>query len=210
MPEAENFIRAMAFEVEPGGDGRTFEGYAVPFNVPAHVRDWAGEYEETIAPGAFDRSLRQRTPDFLYDHGTHPLIGNIPLGVISNIAADSKGYHIRARMSDNWLIQPVRDAIREGGISGMSVHFNFKGVPAGHQWIQASGSKRHHVTDGNLIELGPVLRPTYQFTTASIRSVLDKLPDQSPQEMVGGPDPRLQSTEQLRDRDLRIRGIIRG
>jgi hypothetical protein len=44
------------------GDGLTLEGYAAVFNSPTRIDSWEGTFDEEIAPGAFARSLRERTP----------------------------------------------------------------------------------------------------------------------------------------------------
>ena len=218
-------IRALPFEVVSSGDGQTLEGYAAVLNTPTHIRDWAGEYDEVLMPGVFSRSLKEKTPTLLFEHGMHPLIGNLPLGVIQDISPDSKGYHIRARISDNWLMQPVRDAIRDGAISGMSVRFNFDGIKKGYEESRRGETRMRTVHDANLKELGPVVFPAYALTTASVRSILDRLPDTersdvesdpgdkpSPDEQPGnGPSSQQESqlAMQARDRELRIRRIIR-
>jgi HK97 family phage prohead protease len=116
-------VRQVEFRASEGNDGQTLEGYAAVFNEWTDIRDSAGIYREQIAPGAFKRTLGQRTPVLQFDHGQHPLIGSLPIGVPSVIREDKNGLFVRARLSDNWLIEPVRDAIRDGGISGMSFRF---------------------------------------------------------------------------------------
>lgn len=211
MPTIHESIRAVAFELDPKSDGNTFEGYAAVFDSPAHIKDWAGEYDEHFAPQAFNRTLKETTPQFLFDHGTHPLIGKMPLGVFQQLQPDSHGLYVRARMSDNWLIQPVRDAIRDKAITGMSVNFT---VPKGGDvWAQQRGVNTRTVTDATLKELGPVVFPAYQLTTASVRSALDKLTGLDVADTSGEEEAEQslqQSAQQLRARELRIRGIIRG
>lgn len=221
LEEGGDFVRAMPFEVVPSGDGQTLEGYAAPFNSWARIKDWAGEYDEAFSPGAFKRSLSERTPALLFEHGKHPLIGSMPLGVFQELRSDAKGLYVRARLSGNWLVQPVRDAVRDGAITGMSVRFQ---VPKGGEKVtQQSGRVRRMVNDATLIELGPTLTPAYQATTASIRSILDRLPDLTGRSDAGsadggdssdaapgngGPSPEELAARQRRHNALRIRGII--
>lgn len=222
MPdEGGEFLRAMPFEVVSADDGQTLEGYAAVYDTWARIKDWAGEYEESFAPTAFTRSLREKTPALLFEHGMHPLIGKMPLGVFDQIQPDSKGLYVRARLSDNWLIQPVRDAVRDQAITGMSVRFQTgKG---GDVWQQQGGSVRRRVTDATLVELGPTLSPAYQATTASVRSILDQLPDLTGRSDArsadggdssdaapgnGDPSPEQLSAQRRRHNALRIRGII--
>jgi uncharacterized protein len=211
--QVQDFIRAVPFEIVAHSDGQTLEGYATVFNSTIHVKDWAGEYDETMMPGAFARSLREKMPILMFDHGQHPLIGNLPLGPLTEAHEDSKGVYVRGRISDNWLMQPVRDAIRDKAITGMSVRFN---TPKGGETWSTRGSTRSRiVTDANLRELGPVVFPAYQLTTATVRSALDQLTGRSDAGSADGGEPddeaaaaaKLQAAI-LRDRVWRMRKTI--
>jgi len=154
---------------ESDADGLTLEGYAAVFNQPATIRDWLGDYEETILPGAFGKTIQERTPVLQFDHGTHPMIGSIPLGTVRRVAEDERGLHVEARLSDNWLVQPVRDAIRDGAITGMSIQFST--VRA--DWNDANTART--VREVKLYEMGPVVFPAYEKTTVGVRSDLKDL-----------------------------------
>lgn len=174
--------RVLPFELrdaspDAGGDGLSFSGYAAVFNSPTTIRDELGEFSESIAPGAFADSLRERTPVLMFDHGRHPIVGQMPLGRITAAREDSHGLYIEARLTDNWLIQPVRDAIRERAVSGMSFRFQ---VPAGGDaWDERGPMPARTVNRARVSELGPVVFPAYAPTTANIRSAFDHLPDLS-------------------------------
>jgi HK97 family phage prohead protease len=116
-------VRHVEFRASENSDGQTLEGYAAVFNAWTDIRDSLGTYKERIAPGAFKRTIGQRQPVLQFDHGSHPLIGSLPLGTISALREDRNGLFVRARLSDNWLIEPVRDAIKDGAVSGMSFRF---------------------------------------------------------------------------------------
>ena len=92
-----------------------FEGYASLFN----VRDGAGD---SVAPGAFAASLRQRGPGqvrMLYQHFSHS-----PIGVWEEIAADSIGLYVRGRLSsDVEQARDVRALLRDGALNGLSIGF---------------------------------------------------------------------------------------
>jgi HK97 family phage prohead protease len=156
------------------GDGLTFEGYAAVFNTPTRISGWEGDFDEQIAPGAFDRTLAAGMPKLMFEHGRHPLIGTMPLGVIRSAVPDSHGVFISGRLTDNWLIQPVRDAVREQAIDGMS--FRFMVDDDGDTWMTRQGDvDLRTLTSISVPELGPVVFPAYEPTTASVRSVLDSL-----------------------------------
>jgi HK97 family phage prohead protease len=176
-------IRAEGDDAE--SDGRTLTGYAAVFGQPTEIDSWEGQFTETIRKGAFRKSIRENTPVMQYDHGRHPLIGSIPIGRIEDLREDGEGLYTEARLSDNWLIQPVRDAIAEGSITGMS--FRFEVVR--EEWRDKDGKlvKLEEILDllwmpgdrgplqRELIELkcrelGPVVFPAYAGTSVGMRA----------------------------------------
>lgn len=151
--------------------GLTLEGYAAVFNEWTEIHgERSGPFMERLAPGAFTNTLSQRMPIMQFDHGTHPLLGSIPIGVPTTLREDERGLFVRARLSDNWLIQPVRDAIRDGAINGMSFRF---GVPKGRDEIERKNGMEHRtIKEVVLYELGPVVFPAYAGTEVGVRSQL--------------------------------------
>lgn len=162
----DNLRRSVEFRASASDDGLTLEGYAATFGDWTKIHDRSGSFMEQIAPGAFKRTLGQRTPVLQFDHGSHPLIGSIPLGRFTSITEDAHGLKVRARLSDNWLVEPVRDAIRDGGVTGMS--FRFRVI--GEQWDQRDGDDWRTITEVELFECGPVVNPAYESTTVGVRS----------------------------------------
>lgn len=168
----EGLIRSAPFELvraDSSGDGLTMEGYAAVFNSPTTINSWEGNFRETIRPGAFKKTLSERTPVLMFEHGQHPLIGTMPLGTITKAREDAHGVYVQARLSDNWLIKPVRDAIAEGAIQGMSFRFSI----VRDEWTKA---KRGDIPDRYIHELrapelGPVVFPAYPDTEVGVRSL---------------------------------------
>lgn len=152
-------------------DGLTFEGYAAVFNSPTHIEERDGEYDEVIAPGAFKRSIDRSTPVLMFNHGKHPLIGQMPLGKITELREDARGLFVKARLTDNWLIQPVRDAIADKAVTGMS--FRFEVVK--DNWTGAGSQQLRTLREVKVPELGPVVMPAYSDTTALVRSSIRSL-----------------------------------
>ncbi len=146
-------------------DGLTLEGYAAVFNSPTTIDSWEGKFTEVIAPGAFKRSINSRMPIMQFDHGNHPMIGGLPIGVIRSLKEDARGLKVEARLSNNWLIQPIRDAIADGAVSGMSFRF----TPLDEEW---DGDIRT-IKEVKLHEVGPVVFPAYRDTTVGVRSSSD-------------------------------------
>ncbi|MEU5077097.1 HK97 family phage prohead protease [Streptomyces asoensis] len=167
------------------GDGRTLTGYAALFDQPTEIDSWEGTFTEKIRKGAFKKTIREQTPVMQFDHGRHPLIGSIPIGAISDLREDDQGLYVEGRITDNWLMQPVRDAIAEKSVNGMS--FRFEVVR--EEWRDVNGKlvKPEEVYDllwmpgdrgplqRELIELkcrelGPVVFPAYAGTSVSVRA----------------------------------------
>ena len=173
----DNLTRQVNFRAVADTDGRTLEGYAAVFNEWTTIDSWEGSFQERIAPGAFKKTLSERMPVLQFDHGTHPLIGSIPLGVFTALREDENGLFVRGRLSDNWLVEPIRDAIRDGAITGMS--FRFRVIK--DSWRKGAGNvPERTIQEIALYEAGPVVFPAYEQTSVSVRSreVLTALNDE--------------------------------
>jgi uncharacterized protein len=194
--EAPFNLRA-AVESEPN-DGRTLDGFGAVFNSLTTIDSFEGRFREQIANKAMDRSFRETPPKIQFDHGRHPMIGSIPIAqlvsireAVDPVLAPTGGAHVVARIFDNWLMAPVRDAIQGQAIDGMS--FRFEVVR--EAWAYADG--KPIVGDRALVdelsravyddvpedelpvrtlkelkvrEIGPVVFPAYADTSVSVRS----------------------------------------
>jgi HK97 family phage prohead protease len=202
-PPTSELRRATPFAIRAAddgeaGDGLTLDGYAAVFNRETIIDSWEGRFKERIAPGAMKKSFRENPPRVQFDHGHHPLIGSIPIGSIEDVReevdptlAPEGGAHVIARMHDNWLTQPVRDAIASGSVDGMSFRFSV----VREEWHDHGGKKitdeddlrtqlrrtwMEEVPDEELLvrtlrelrvpELGPVVWPAYTDTSVGVRS----------------------------------------
>lgn len=100
-------------------------GYASTFNDPYSVRDWLGEYNETIMPGAFDKALQERDDvRLLVNHEGIP-IARTKSGTMT-LAVDDRGLLVDVPDldEDSPLVQSVRSAMKRGDMDQMS--FSFK------------------------------------------------------------------------------------
>lgn len=179
-------------------DGLTIDGYGAVFNRLTVIDSWEGCFREQLAPGSMKRSFRETPPKIQFDHGRHPLIGSIPIAELRSITEDADpelapdgGAHIIGRVFDNWLMQPVRDAIAGKAISGMSFRFSV----IRESWTYADGrpikddqalmAELDRTYFGNVPEddlpirtlkevqvpeMGPVVWPAYADTSVSMRS----------------------------------------
>ena len=155
------------------GDGRTLTGVAVPFNQQTRIDNWfEGTFDEQFAPGAFKRTLDHKTPVLQFDHGTHPMLGSIPVGTFRDLTETKRGLEVEAEIFNNWMTEPLRDAIRNGAIDGMSIRFR----PIKVEIVDADAREDDDVelrtiTEAELIELGPVVFPAYPQTSVDLRNI---------------------------------------
>jgi len=167
----DDLTRSVPFELDRAaadGDGLTLEGYAAVFDSPTRIDSWEGTFDEVIARGAFAKTIKERTPVVQFDHGHHPLVGSLPIASIETLSEDAHGLHIKARLMDNWLVQPVRDAIANGSVDGMSFRFSVV-----KETVDESGDlPLRTVQEVKLYELGPVVFPAYADTSVGVRSDL--------------------------------------
>ncbi|WP_435215903.1 HK97 family phage prohead protease [Streptomyces sp. bgisy034] len=174
-----------ATEGEGEGDGRSLTGYAAVFGQATEIDSWEGHFFETIRKGAFRKTIRENPPVLQFDHGRHPLIGSIPIGAFTDLREDDQGLYVAARITDNWLMQPIRDAISEETVNGMSFRFevvreewrdvNGKLVKpeevAELLWMPGDrGPLQRELIELKCRELGPVVFPAYAGTSVSVRA----------------------------------------
>ena len=202
-PPVESVLREAPFTLRAADDGEpndglTLDGYAAVFNRETIIDSWEGKFRELIAPGAMKRSFRETPPRIQFDHGRHPMIGSIPIAKLERAAeevdpelAPEGGAHIVGRIFDNWLMEPVRDAIAAEAVNGMSFRFSV----VREQWKDADGRTisdeeklmeqlrrtwYEEVPDDELLvrtlkelkvpEAGPVVWPAYTDTSVKVRS----------------------------------------
>ena len=168
----DDLVRSAPFALEraDGDDGLTLTGHGAVFNEWTTIDSWEGRFRERIAPGAFKKTLQENGSRvrLQFDHGQHPLIGSLPIGSIRKLKEDSRGLFVEARLADNWLVQPVREAIENESIDGMSFRFSV----VAERWAKEdSDLPERTITEVRLMELGPVVWPAYDGTDVGVRSL---------------------------------------
>lgn len=211
VPPREDVLRMAPFAVRAAGevdgeedDGLTLDGFAAVFNRVTIIDSWEGRFKEKASPGSMKKSFRENPPRIQFDHGRHPLIGSIPIAALRSIAEETHpelapegGAHVIGRLHDNWLIEPVRDAIASESVNKMSFRFSV----VRQKWYDPDGKEirdeakvreelrrtwYEDVPDEELLlrdlkevrvpELGPVVWPAYDDTSVGVRSAGDGKP----------------------------------
>lgn len=169
-------IRSVPFELraaDEDSDGLTLEGYGTTFDDFYDVEDWLGVYRERVAKGSFAKTIKERRGliKVQYDHGHHPVLGSIPIGSLQDIREDSHGLFVSVRLHDNWMTEPVRDAIRSQAVSGMSIRFQ----TTKDEWNYDSDPEERTIREVKLYEVGPVAFPANEATSVALRSLASAL-----------------------------------
>lgn len=166
--EPPRLTRMAPFTLERAGDdsdGLTLYGYAAVFNSPTEIDSWEGRFTEVIAPGAFKRTINAQRPVVQFDHGQHPFFGSLPIAAVRKLREDSRGLYIEAQVFDTWFTEPLRAAIREQAVNGMSFRFSV----VRDAWSSDKSTRTLH--EVKLYELGPVVFPAYADTSVALRSL---------------------------------------
>lgn len=188
-------------EGEGAGDGSTLDGYASVFGVETIIQSWDGRFREQFLSGSMKRSFRDAPPIVQFDHGSHPLIGSLPIARLEpgypreeshpELAPDG-GAHVIARMHQDPLFGPVREVISTGTVNGMSIRFGALREkwywPDGKQVKEAAQIEaelyrtwredvpdeellRRDVLEAQVPEMGPVVWPAYKQTSVGVRAL---------------------------------------
>lgn len=182
--------RSIEFRATDGetNDGHTLEGYAAVFGQKTEINSWEGRFNETMQEGCFRKTLKERTPVMQFDHGRDARTGSVPIGAFDVLREESHGLYCKARMFDNPVVEPIRQAIEGGAITGMSFRFtvvrdewrdNAGKLVRGDEIMRllyepgTRGPLERTIKEVRLSEAGPVVFPAYAGTSVGVRSAAD-------------------------------------
>jgi hypothetical protein len=161
----ENIISVRAeLRAESTGEKFQLTGYAALFNSPSKN---LGGFVETIAPGAFDRALREKqVVRFTFNHSMDAVLARSDNSTLA-LSTDRKGLRFTAQLNKN--IQQHKD-IFEACKAGLynECSFAFTVAPDGQQW-SPDGTQRT-LLDVDLLDCSLVGSPAYEGTSAAARS----------------------------------------
>jgi len=154
------------FRMEAGDDGKTFRGYAAVFDSES---DDLGGFRETIAPGAFEKTLRERKDDqkAFVNHDWGRLLGSRKAGTL-RLNEDDYGLHAEIDLPDTQDGRDIGALVARGDIHAMSFGF----VPIKAEVSQ--NGRQQRLVEVKLREVSPVTAwPAYRATTASVRHLAE-------------------------------------
>lgn len=148
---------------EGAAESRTAAGYAVLYDQEASVYDlWI----ETIAPGAFDKSLQERDVLAVHSHDTGRVVGRKNAGTLT-LRSDAKGIAFENPLPDTTDGRDLAVQIDRGDISGMS--FGFRATK--QEWDDAADPPRRRILEGELYEITYTPMPVWKQTEVGLRSL---------------------------------------
>jgi HK97 family phage prohead protease len=177
-------FRSLGADLTPDSTGYRFNGYAAVFNTDSRGLD----FTETIAPGAFARSLSASTRGewevkAFQDHNPQMFLGSTRTGTL-NLSEDPMGLKVDLQLNPE--VSYARDLAanlrRDGAGAGMS--FGFTTPRNGDSWT--SDGTRRTLNNVKLHEVSVIVggTPAYESTVglASVRSVA-RLAKMDPEEV---------------------------
>ena len=158
-------ITTQDFEVRAvdTGDGMRFSGYAAVFDSPSEPLPFI----ETIAPGAFARSLKSNNEIKMFvNHNSDQVLASKRSGTL-RLREDAKGLFVEADLPETTYARDLSVLMQRGDVSSMSFGFS---VPRGGDSWEDGLTRR--LTDVRLHEVSVVTGfPAYEATSASVRSL---------------------------------------
>ncbi|QFT31807.1 Caudovirus prohead protease [Labrenzia sp. THAF82] len=163
-PETETRCVVRAVESRADDDGKmTVAGYAAVFNEEADIGGW---FIETVAPGAFDRSIKEHDVRAFFDHDMGRVLGRKSSSTL-RLEEDSKGLSVEIDLPDTSDGRDVKTLIERGDISGMS--FGFRVTK--QEWDETGEVPKRTILDVDLFEVSIVSMPAYDGTSVAMRSL---------------------------------------
>lgn len=157
---------AAALELRDATDassGNTATGYAAVFNSQTDI---GGYWLETIAPGAFSKSLQARDVIAVHSHDTGRVVGRKDAGTLT-LREDDKGLAFENVLPDTTDGRDLVVQIGRGDIAGMSFAF----VARREEWDETVEPPRRTIFEADLFEITYTPFPAYPDTEVGLRSL---------------------------------------
>lgn len=144
-------------------EGRTAAGYAALFNVKTEIGSY---WTETIAPGAFAKSLAERDVVALHSHDTGRVVGRTGAGTLT-VREDEKGLAFENDLPDTTDGRDLSVQIERKDIPGMSFGF----ITRKQEWDETVDPPHRTILEADLYEITYTAFPAYPDTEVGMRSL---------------------------------------
>lgn len=131
----------------------------------------APDFVERIMPGAFARALKERDDcRSCFNHDPNYILGRTTAGTLT-LSQDAKGLRYVVDPPENQVGKYVTMAVERGDVTGSSFMF----FVDEHVIRYESEILIREITSVTLLELGPIVFPAYESTTAQLSSRTQQL-----------------------------------
>lgn len=161
--ETRAFTQRLEVRAAAEGATRTAAGYAALFNTETDI---GGYWRETIAPGAFTRSLIERDVVALHSHDSGRVVGRKDAGTLS-LREDATGLAFENDLPDTTDGRDLAVQIDRGDIPGMSFGF----ITRKQEWDETVDPPKRTIIEADLYEITYTAFPAYPDTTVGLRSL---------------------------------------
>lgn len=150
-----------------------FAGYAAVFNSPSEPLPFI----ETIAPGAFKRSLQSQSEKRMFlNHNTDQVLASSRAGTLT-LTEDQRGLYVEAELPDTTYGRDLSVLMQRGDVHSMSFGFS---VPRGGDAWSEDGASRE-LREVILHEVSVVTGfPAYPATTGAQIRTTEEIVDEAP------------------------------
>lgn len=164
MKDTERRVVETGVELRASEDGKKkIVGYAAKFNSRS-VELWG--FVEEIAPGAFDRALREsHDVRALVDHDPSKILGRSKAGTL-RLSIDDTGLVSEIDPPDTQASRDIQVSLDRGDVTGMS--FGFRVIS--DEWRTDGKMPLRTIKDLELFDVSVVTYPAYPATEVSLRA----------------------------------------
>lgn len=140
-------------------------GYAAVFGVTTTITDW---FDETIEPGAFNKTLQEADVLGLWQHDTHQVLGRSSAGTL-RLSVDDKGLAYEIDLPPTSLGRDAAVLLERGDVRGSS--FGFRAIA--DRWVFDGERDLRILTEVALFDVSVVTNPAYPEAEAALRSLAE-------------------------------------
>jgi phage head maturation protease len=135
-----------------------------------------GHFMERTGEGAFRKTLAEKRPPIIFNHGWDPQLGLKPIAPTDDIGTDQRGGYYRGALLDG--VPPLVVSGLRAGLYGSSFRFSMTKPPEVSARPRSSdynpkGLPEITLREAAIKEVGPGMFPVYAGTSATVRSETD-------------------------------------
>jgi uncharacterized protein len=158
-------------ELRTGEDQPTeLHGYASVFNQDATIQDfWGDAWIESVARGAFARTIGQADIRALFNHDPNIILGRNRAGTL-DLSEDSTGLRSIIRPPDSPWGASVLESVKRGDVTGMSIAFQV----IQEKWKRSDKKgelARRTILEAALLDVSVVTYPAFEQTSVQARNL---------------------------------------